>query len=477
MNSNELFYMLIALGGATVVGALGMLALAWMIDIQNHFHKWLLALLYPIIILAISVGSILSNRNVAYSELQGFSALVDTAAITWFYRLTTALILGICLARLISASQRLDGRGKDGRMLFLGFVFFYFSNLVLNNIFGENPVFFERFLASVIVIATVYFSRNQDSYYSLQGAKWGLFSFLAASFIAVFVVPHIAVQLDYDGYVPGIDIRLWGLASNPNSIGPLSLVFLLLITHSPFKRRWIQYLAVIMGVSTLLLAQSKTAWVAALVAFGLLQWHKMTVERTASRRPSQVQYSLRHFAVPILLSFVGLLLVIGLALFSNYENQLMAIAQEQQLTTLTGRTEIWSIAIETWKNNPLFGYGSNAWNAAFRSSVGMDAAVSAHSQYLQSLSEAGIIGFLGLTIYISLLWRCAYVANRQTNGLSLALFSIILVRSFTETPLDVATIFNGDFLTHLLLFRLVVSRSRKPEVVAYPQGQQQYQWG
>jgi O-antigen ligase len=477
MNSNDFLYVFLALGGAAALGLAGIFAFGLFIDIQTHFHKWLLALLYPIIILAMSIGSILSNRNVALYEFEMISSETGTAVITWFFRIITAFILGICLARLVSVSQRFENRGRQGRTLFLAFLFFYLTNVVLNNIFGAQPAFEQRFLYALILVATVYFSRNQNRYFSTEAMKWGLLFFLAASCIATLVIPTIAVQNDYEGYLPGISIRLWGLGSNPNSIGPLSVVFLLLIAHKPFKRIWIQYPAVLIGVGTLLLSQSKTAWIAALISFSIF-WGSRVIYFSASKKnPARSPYELRNFAGPILLCLIGIFLVIGIAVFNTYEQRLTTVADAQQITTLTGRTEIWSIAIDTWKNNPVFGYGSSIWNTEFRNRIGISAALSAHSQFLQALSEAGTIGLLGLIIYLVALGRYAYSANRETRGLSLALFLVILVRAFTETPLDITTIFSGEFVTQLLLFRLVLLKNQKQETVAYSRQQQQLRWG
>ena len=88
------------------------------------------------------------------------------------------------------------------------------------------------------------------------------------------------------------------------------------------------------------------------------------------------------------------------------------------MTTLTGRTEIWAVALQTWKANPLFGYGAAMWDDEFRRAVGMDFAYNAHNQFLQSLSVAGGLGLAGLLVYTLVLFRYAFAANTATTVLA-----------------------------------------------------------
>ncbi|HEX7635727.1 MAG TPA: hypothetical protein VF427_10660, partial [Noviherbaspirillum sp.] len=55
-----------------------------------------------------------------------------------------------------------------------------------------------------------------------------------------------------------------------------------------------------------------------------------------------------------------------------------------------------------------------------------------------------------------------YAANTAMRGLSLALFWVIFTRYFTETPLNMSSLFSGEFVTNLLLFSIVLARSRRP---------------
>ena len=161
---------------------------------------------------------------------------------------------------------------------------------------------------------------------------------------------------------------------------------------------------------------------------------------------------------------LGLLMLIlaGISAFAYIylHNPLAAFADDEQVTSLTGRTDIWAVAIDTWKQYPVFGYGSSIWDQDFRQLIGMNFAYHAHNQFLQSLSSAGALGLAGLLVYTLALFRYAYGANTATRGLSLALFWVIFTRYFTETPLNMSSLFSGEFVTHLLLFTLVLTKGR-----------------
>lgn len=471
MTVDELFLILLYSGGAVGIGMVSIMGLGIFVEIQSNFNKWIHALIFPIILIAIGIGSLLSGRNVMFAEADiNLAEGNEIQLITWTYRLATVLILGICFSNFISTLQKNKSRGNYGWPLFFSFSLYYFTNIILNNMFGTKPVADWKFLYPFIIFYEIFINRNKDINSSIQGIKFWLMFFLFASLITAVVLPKISLQLNYIG-LPWINIRLWGLGSNPNSIGPLSLIFLLLLAHKPFYRRLLQYSAIIVGVCVMLLSQSKTTWGAALLSFAILWWGhvmhspiKINIQKPASN-------ALRSLSIPILLAFIGIALSVVLAIYSIYGNP-FAHTNNEEITTLTGRTEIWSVAIETLKNNPLFGYGSSVWDDQFRKHIDMNFAFSAHNQFLQSLSEAGSIGFLGLIIYMVMLFRYAYAANGETKGLSLALFSIILIRCFTETPLEITGIFNEDIVAHLLLFRVALKNIRKHNYFLYPQEQQ-----
>src|SRR5690606_29230626 len=108
---------------------------------------------------------------------------------------------------------------RQGYALFLAFLLFYVTNIVLNNMLGAKPYFDQKFIYPLLVFVTLFLSRNEDKYLTLKAAKWGLFLFVLFSLVAAAVSPGMALQTAYyDGIISQLDFRLWGLGSHPNSM-------------------------------------------------------------------------------------------------------------------------------------------------------------------------------------------------------------------------------------------------------------------
>jgi hypothetical protein len=110
-------------------------------------------------------------------------------------------------------------------------------------------------------------------------------------------------------------------------------------------------------------------------------------------------------------------------------------AQGAQIMSLTGRDQIWAIAMEEWQASPVFGYGPGLWDGAYRASIGMANATDAHNQFMDTLARAGVVGATALVLYAITLLVMSVRYARATGGLSLALFLALALRSMSEVPL------------------------------------------
>src|SRR4029077_15069545 len=90
-----------------------------------------------------------------------------------------------------------------------------------------------------------------------------------------------------------------------------------------------------------------------------------------------------------------------------------------------------------------------------------DHAVSAHNQFLQTLSVAGTIGLIGLAAYLAVLVRYAVRAARPSQALSIGLLILVLLRCVTETPLQLESFLSGAFVTQLLLFHVALAFGKR----------------
>ena len=105
-------------------------------------------------------------------------------------------------------------------------------------------------------------------------------------------------------------------------------------------------------------------------------------------------------------------------------------SNETEILTLTGRTRIWAVVIDLWRQSPLFGYGFGS--ALYILPVHPDlfhAAAHSHNLYLEQLFSGGIIGIglfaCSMAITIVVAWR-----TRAARELSLVIF--FLVYGMTE---------------------------------------------
>jgi O-antigen ligase len=98
-------------------------------------------------------------------------------------------------------------------------------------------------------------------------------------------------------------------------------------------------------------------------------------------------------------------------------------------------------------------------------STGFLIAPHAHNQLLQSLSSAGAIGAAGLLFYVLTLIIYASRAAKRSEGMSMALVALMLIRSFTETPFNSLSVMQLEFFVHLLAMVACIGFSPEKQVV------------
>ena len=441
----------IYVGAALLLCVAAVLALGTALEIEGRLRRLMIPVLYAIMLLYNCIAPILNGRDLYAPDVLASPSGVGK----WIMRLFLLTALAVCVARLLAAAFSRENRGASGAGLLIAFGLFFLTNTVLPSALGTHPQFKHDYYYVLFPFAAVYASRMQDPETAIRFAKSALLIFLAASCVASFVAPELTIEHNYPSLLPGVTIRFWGLETHANSMAPVALVYLLLAIHQPFERRWLQWLGLVIGVAVLVMAQSKTTWAAAAIAVPLL----LVLRARAWGRAA------------FLLLTLGVLLAVALLLLPSMGPSLediLATQQAHEAATFTGRDVIWSLAVHEWMRNPLFGYGLTMWNDAYRMQVGLNHAVSAHNQFLQSLSMAGSIGLIGLLVYLGTLLRYAIRARHGSRGLSVALFILVLVRCITETPLSIDSFLSGGFVTQLLLFHVALAHGYRVVRVARP---------
>ena len=210
--------------------------------------------------------------------------------------------------------------------------------------------------------------------------------------------------------------RLVGLTDHPIPLGVLAAAVLALeLTPIARTRLWPLHAAA--AAAVLMLAQSRTAWIAALVGLPLIY------ARSATRR------------VPPLLSrglFAGMACCAA-ALVPSMATRFGKALSNPEVESLHGRTTVWSLAMSAFRGNPLLGYGPTLFTDPSSPVHGEYA--HAHSQFYQTLSTSGLVGLVGLLLFVVVVLATAVRTGAVSAGLSWSLVAITLVTCLAEAPL------------------------------------------
>ncbi|BAV34112.1 O-antigen ligase [Sulfuricaulis limicola] len=261
---------------------------------------------------------------------------------------------------------------------------------------------------------------------------------LLGSIIFGLVFPALAI---HQQTTPEL-IGAWhGLANHKNGLGALACISLIFWFHAWLTRE-VRFLPALTGgavaVTCLVLSRSSTSLAATLFV--------MAVLLVLLRSPQ----GLRPYMPYLVSMLVALLLIYTLAILNLIPGLGTLMAPVTALTgkdtSLTGRTEIWTILSEHISYRPFLGSGYAAyWTAgpvpgadsyAFVWRMGSFYPGSAHNGYLEIVNDLGWIGLLCLIAYIVVHIRQSLQLleiDRHQGALFLALFFQQAITNLSET--------------------------------------------
>ena len=413
-----------------------------------------LAIVVAIMAAPLATGRVLSGglsfRDASMDEItQSF----------WVTRLLTLAVLAVCAERILRFIVKREWNAHFfGWGLFWAFFAYVFTNQVLNAAFGAHPGFDHRTIYALLAYFAIFLVAQNQADYCLRWVRNALAVFLLVSAATVLVRPGTVLDYGYAGFLPGIGFRYYGLATHANTIGPLAVTFMICLWHMPYRSKFLNMLFWGLALGSLLLTQSKTSIaIAALIGVFLAVYrYRMRVAATANARASLTLGVTAAILIGAGVLGVGGLFAIDLVDAAMRKAHLLGDAE---VYSLTGRTRIWQVAWQEFLNNPLFGYGPSIWEPLYRFRVGLLTANHAHNQLLQSLSEAGVVGGIGLLTYVVALVVYAVKASARTEGVSLAIVLFILVRSVTEVPLSTSGVVQSEMVIQLIALLVCVGLS------------------
>ncbi len=255
---------------------------------------------------------------------------------------------------------------------------------------------------------------------------------------------------------------------NPNHFaGMIELILPLALAYLLFARiegqqRTLWFFASVVMAAALILSLSRGGLMALgfeLIAFfiiGILSRRRVSSE-AHGHRLLQVRGALLPFALAA---------VAVMALWIGYDQlavRWQAARQGSREVSLAKRLEIWRDSWRMFRDHPIWGVGLGAYPTAYpfygRSSAERERVEQAHNDYLQLLTDGGLVGaVIGLWFLIELLvamrrqWRRLMAARSLerslTIGGSVAVMGL-LVHSFTD--------FNLQITSNALLFLLAIA--------------------
>ena len=256
-------------------------------------------------------------------------------------------------------------------------------------------------LASAVVFAMAYFERRSDEHKDLGTLLlstvlvYGIVACLSLALIKL--QPTLAYDAQFVGEEAGYENRFRGLLSRSGVMGAASglLVGLAVIG---IKRWPLKVALAVPGLLCLALSQSRSFWLAAIAAGGATAW---------------IYYPRLRKWVWVSAGGAAFLAAASLAFNISVDTSgVHAFARLDTVKDLTGRTELWQAAYRGWSERPWLGYGFTLGGMG----LGGEHVVSAdadptqfsrqtlHNGYIQSLMDAGIVGFLlyAMTVVISI---------------------------------------------------------------------------
>ncbi|MDP1863755.1 MAG: O-antigen ligase family protein [Thiobacillus sp.] len=371
----------------------------------------------------------------------------------WGARGMTYLLLGFSLVVIAKTIFSRHVEKRTGTTLFLAYLALVVPSFI-SSVFGSNPVFIHFIFYGPLFFALAYLAQPAlDWLWYVKQFKRVLLIYISLSALMGLIVPSWTTGAALT-LIPGFTFRLHGIFSHSNSLGMTALVYLVLDMADDSPKTIYRKAAWLISFAVLVAAQSKTAWVGALLTYGIYIIYKVQ-----SRRSPKVDYL---FAPAIVVGLIFLAGLSGLLLAFSSGGWFRGLDTEtyNTLTTFTGRTTLWEITVNTWRDNPIFGYGPSLWDIDYRIKYApqqlLYSAGMAHNQFFQTLGESGVLGVIGLSLYVLILVKYGIKYFSTTRGASLALVVVLLTRSISETPFRNQAL-DLMFFVHFGVFVLLLS--------------------
>jgi exopolysaccharide production protein ExoQ len=434
------------------------LSIALVLHWGHKREQGLMPYIYYPFFLILALSTLLSERNL-YLSLDDLVApsITKHPLVVWATRANSLFILFTAGER-IARRFLYSGYKPDAPILMIAAFWVYFlSNIASSAFLGEHASISHEYLYAVIAGSASLLCSAQEGDTAVRAVRNALFIFIILSALTLAFHPELVLLANYkQGLFYGFNIRYFGLCSDANGFGPLIVVFLISLWNKRYSAYWVNFLGWTIGLVSLVLTQSKTSWLAmtcCTLCMGYFRHGDFLKQRILDFRRPQLTVVLLFVVMlsTTIIGFVAMFTKAGETIYAFFET-----SEGASLLSLSARSQVWEVAVQEWHRNPLFGYGLTIWDERYRAKIGIPFAVSAHSQFYQSLSSAGIVGVAGLAIYAMTLFRFALKTAKSSEGLSMALFIMLFLESISETPLSILS-WSPELMLHLFLLMIIAA--------------------
>lgn len=396
---------------------------------SNGYLHWVL----PAMLALVAAGTLLSGRDLSQTFIELQADTVRGPMVVWGQRMVSILLVLASVERVIS--HVIARKHLPSPTLTLVFIIYWVASVAMPALFGSHPQLGHEYLYSLMLGFAISLAGSRDRDRILELARDALFAFIGLSVVLIALMPTMVLDLLYSqGLFAGVP-RFGGLAPHAVAMGMFAQTAVLLVWARPYGRKWLNLLAWLTFAFALFMAQSKTAWLAfllcslamLLVRNGGSLWARITDPRGGAFGAM--------FCLMVMTATGAVLGWVMVGDVGSHLDNFASTAQGAQIMSMTGRDQIWAIAMEEWQASPVFGYGPGLWDGAYRASIGMANATDAHNQFMDTLARAGLVGATALVLYAITLLVMSVRYARVTGGLSLALFLALAMRSMSEVPL------------------------------------------
>jgi O-antigen ligase len=335
-------------------------------------------------------------------------------------------------------------------------ILLYLTTLLLTACVSQRPFFVVLQVMSLAAVTLFFIAYIESSTLGRDTFRWNLLTVGCAfllvcvgSLILLVVRPQFAFEATLEGN------RFRGLFSEPAMMGAVSGLLIGLAAFGQFS--WLVRISgALAAIPCLYLTGSRTSWGAAVA--GLLI--------------TGVIYIRQKRAWMIALALVGVIGGLGLVILDVHvasETQ-SKIIRSGSIGTLSGRTALWDLAFEKYRDSPILGYGFTTGSDALASDMGdtlslafgvadrsQQKAFSLHSGYIQALLDSGAIG---ASLYLSILgvalWRLFRYDSERLHGAEMYCLVFFSISNLTDTIIFGAAVFYEAFYWYLSALALSV---------------------